>query len=106
VIKTYSCGTNSYIDGFGTLDVSAECARTCGSCPSERAPLLFASSCSMHHGMHHGGSGMHHGGSGMHNGGAQKSLQDPTSGCYTHPGPGQVFKMLIAISASVMSKGW
>jgi len=40
VTATHGCGNNVDISGFGRLNVSAECLRTCGHCPSRRPPLF------------------------------------------------------------------
>ena len=37
---TRKCGTLSPVEGFATMNVSNECARTCGLCPSTRPPLF------------------------------------------------------------------
>jgi len=37
----FACGTNPYIQGWGTLDVNAHCQRTCGLCPDTRPPLFY-----------------------------------------------------------------
>merc|ERR1712100_501291 len=36
--SSHSCGSIVKIDGFGSFNVSAECARSCGLCP-QRPPL-------------------------------------------------------------------
>jgi len=67
------CGTTKEIPGFGILNVSSECRRTCGGCASARPPL-FHEPCPS--GKQSGGSGggsgaMHHsGGSGYMGGGS------------------------------------
>jgi len=43
-VAQYPCGTVAEIQGFGNFDTSAQCRRTCGGCPGERAPL-FPSLC-------------------------------------------------------------
>jgi len=62
--KTHACGMATWIESFGLLNVSAECKRHCGGCPTTRPPLFHTSTCP--NGMvkdEGGGSG---GGSGMH----------------------------------------
>ena len=46
MVAKHACGTTVDIKGFGKLDVSAECGRTCGKCPAKRPPL-FHMACKM-----------------------------------------------------------
>jgi len=61
--EQFACGTENLIDGFGLLDVSAECSRHCGLCPAERPPLFHdacPSDAEAGHGDEHGdGHGDH-----------------------------------------------
>merc|ERR1719440_2135596 len=73
-----SCDKKEDIAGFGVLDVTSECQRTCGTCPAERPPLFHTNPCMSgdkghgDHGGHgsHGGHGDHgdHGDHGGHGG--------------------------------------
>jgi len=66
-IAQHSCSSVVEIKGFGHLNVSAECMRSCGHCGTQRPPL-FHSPCGVGNHKHgHGGSG-NHGGSGKHGG--------------------------------------
>jgi len=42
VVASHACGTNVEISGFGRLNVTAECMRTCGACPATRPPLFHS----------------------------------------------------------------
>lgn len=51
VVAEHECGSIAKIKGFGHLNVSTECQRTCGHCPAERVPL-FHSPCAHSEGSH------------------------------------------------------
>jgi uncharacterized protein (DUF305 family) len=54
VLASYKCGSTTSVAGFGELNVSAECLRTCDLCPAERLPVLQDLCAStMHHDHEH-----------------------------------------------------
>jgi len=54
-IEQHACGSVHEIEGFGMLNTSAECARSCGHCMVERPPVFYDNACAV--GLHamHGG---------------------------------------------------
>jgi len=67
-VSQYACDSKEEVPGFGVLDITAECQRTCGKCPAVRPPLFHTNKCMSGHGGHegHGGHGGHEGHSHSH----------------------------------------